>query len=121
MKASVQYGDFEGTVSADISDHEDLNDFLNSRGVDTKRYEAIGASFYSSYTDFSACIICIDNEQSTIDKRHLVEIEFETEINNEEFFDLFKRFKVILTSKCHDQDIDEYITFDDRVKEDKKL
>lgn len=63
MKASVQYNDFIGTSAADISDHTNLNEFLASRGVDTDRYNAIGASFYVGYSDFfSASIICIDNE-----------------------------------------------------------
>lgn len=69
MKASVQYNDFIGTSAADISDHTDLNKFLSSRGVDTDRYDAIGASFYVCYSDFfSASVICIDQEQSTSDK-----------------------------------------------------
>ena len=45
MKASTQYNDFVGTTAADISDHSNLTDFLNGRGVDTERYEPIGASF----------------------------------------------------------------------------
>lgn len=52
MKASTQYNDFEGTAAADISDHSNLTDFLNSRGADTERYDPIGASFYHGYANF---------------------------------------------------------------------
>lgn len=118
MKASVQYNDFIGTSAADISDHTNLNEFLASRGVDTDRYDAIGASFYAGYSDFfSASIICIDNEQSTADKKHIVKIRFEAEFDKDEFFDLFKRFDVVISKKYNgyqDQEIDEEITIDDR-------
>lgn len=118
MKASVQYNDFIGTSAADISDHTNLNEFLASRGVDTERYDAIGASFYAGYSDFfSASIICIDKEQSTQEKKHIVKIGFEAEFNKDEFFDLFKRFDVVISKKYdgyQDQEIDEEITIDDR-------
>jgi len=118
MKASVQYNDFIGTSSADINDHTNLNKFLASRGVDTDRYDAIGASFYAGYSDFfSASIICIDKEQSTAEKKHIVKIGFEAEFDKDEFFDLFKRFYVVISKKYdgyQDQEIDEEITVDDR-------
>ena len=100
MKATTQYTDFEGTAAADISDHSDLTKFLNSRGVDTNRYAPIGAEFYHGYKDFfSSSIICIDNQKSTADKPHIASISFEGEFDHNEFFDLFKRFKVIITQK----------------------
>lgn len=118
MKASVQYNDFIGTSAADISDHTNLNEFLASRGVDADRYDAIGASFYAGYSDFfSASIICIDNEQSTADKKHIVKIGFEAEFDKDEFFDLFKHFDVVISKKYdgyQDQEIDEEITIDDK-------
>jgi len=118
MKASVQYNDFIGTSAADINDHTNLNKFLASRGVDTDRYDAIGASFYAGYSDFfSASIICIDKEQSTAEKKHIVKIGFEAEFDKDEFFDLFKRFYVVISKKYdgyQDQEIDEEITVDDR-------
>jgi hypothetical protein len=117
MKASVQYNDFIGTSAADISDHTNLNEFLATRGVDTKRYDAIGASFYAGYSDFfSASIICIDKEQSTEEKKHIVKIRFEAEFDKDEFFDLFKRFEVVISKKYdgyQEQEIDEEITVDD--------
>lgn len=122
MKADVQYNDFKGTSAADISDHTNLNEFLSSRGVDTERYDAIGASFFAGYNDFfSASIICIDKEQSTATKTHIVKIDFEAEFDKDEFFDLFKRFSVVITEhydRYQDQDIDERIIIDDRDNEE---
>lgn len=122
MKASVQYNDFIGTSAADISDHTNLNEFLATRGVDINRYDAIGASFYAGYSDFfSASIICIDKEQSTEEKKHIVKIGFEAEFDKDEFFDLFKRFDVVISKKYggyQEQEIDEEITVDDRQAEE---
>lgn len=118
MKADVQYNDFIGTSAADISDHIDLNKFLESRGVDTDRYDSIGASFYAGYSDFfSASIICIDKQKSTDDKPYIVSISFEDEFDKEEFFDLFKRFNVIISTKYggyQNREIDEEVIIDVR-------
>ena len=118
MKATVQYNDFIGTAAADISDHTDLNKFLASRSIDTDRYEAIGASFYSGYSDFfSASIVCIDRQQSTESNKFITKISFEDEFDREEFFDLFKRFNVVISTKhgnYNELEVREEITFDDR-------
>ncbi|MEA4975765.1 MAG: hypothetical protein VB046_08530 [Paludibacter sp.] len=118
MKANTQYNDFIGTSAADISDHTDLRKFISSRGIDTEKYEPIGASFYHGYSDFfTASIICIDNEQSTKDKPYIVSLSFEEEFTHEEFFNLFKRFDVVVSRKhdgFQDYEINEEITIDDR-------
>ena len=56
MKVSKQYNDFIGKAVADISEHSNLMTYLNSRGVDTQRFEPIGASFYHSYANLLAFI-----------------------------------------------------------------
>jgi hypothetical protein len=118
MKADVQYNDFIGTSAADISDHTNLNKFLASRGVDTDRFDSIGASFYAGYSDFfSATIICIDKQKSTEANPYLVSISFEDKFDKDEFFDLFKRFNVVISTKYgehQDRKIDEEIIIDDR-------
>ena len=122
MKASTQYNDFIGTAAADISDHSNLKDFLSSRGVDADRYEPIGASFYHGYADFfNGSIICVDRQKTTDIKPFIVQLHFEAEFTHEEFFDLFKRFNVIVSNKYNghqDREIDEEITIDDRTQED---
>ena len=118
MKADVNYNDFIGTSAADISDHTDLNKFLHSRGVDTDRYDSIGASFYARLSDFfSASIICVDKHLTTDEKPYLVSISFEDEFDKDEFFDLFKRFNVVISTKYgghQDRKIDEEIMIDAR-------
>lgn len=120
MKASVQYNDFIGTAAADRSDSGWIDRILKERGVDIERFEAIGVSFYSGYSQFfSASIICLDKEKSTEKKDYIVSIGFENEFTREQFFNLFKRFKVIITNKYQgfeNHEIDEEITFDDRKK-----
>jgi len=110
MKAETQYSDYVGTVAADISDHIDLNQFLNKRGVSLEKYEAIGARLHSSCIgDSSTSIICIDKVQSDGDKNHIVQLDFEQKLDKEEFFTLFKRFELIISSygKYQDCEIDE--------------
>lgn len=117
MKATTQYTDFKGTAAADISDHYDLEAFLKSRGVDTNRYEAIGAEFYHGEGDFfSATIICLDNENSTKENPYISNLSFESGVTYDEFFGLFKRFNVILTKKYggyEENEINENVTIDD--------
>lgn len=118
MNASVQYNDFIGTAAADISDHSNLNDFLANRGVDISKYDAIGASFSTGYSNYiSVAIICIDKEQSTENKKHIVKLKFESKFEISEFLDLFKSFEVVITnnhSGYPESEIDESIRIDDR-------
>lgn len=97
MKASVQYNDYLGTAAADGSDWIMLNDYLKQKGVDTNRYEAVGAEFFHGERSFWASIICIDKESDTPNR--VVKISFEKGMTVEEFFNLFKRFNVIITRK----------------------
>ena len=115
MKAKVQYNDFVGTAAADISDHTNLTIFLQSRGVDMERYNAIGAKFYSGERGFfSASIICIDKNCGE-GENPIIEITFESDISRDEFFSLFKRFSVIITQEdFNSQEIRDAITIDDR-------
>ena len=116
MKASVQYNDFIGTVAADASDHISLSEYLQKKGVDTTRYEPIGAEFYHGERSFYGHIICKDNQDAR--GNYAVKISFEKGISFEEFFRLFKRFDVIITHKhggYQDWELqDESICIDDR-------
>ena len=63
----------------------------------------------------------MDKDRSTDEKRYLVNIGFEKKITKDEFFDLFKRFNVVITQKYgkyESQEIEESIRFDDRGEED---
>lgn len=103
MKASVQYCDFKGTSAADISDHENLEKILNRIGIDTDKYEPIGAKFYFGYSDFfSGQIIALDKSKSSENEPYAVEIELG--FNRDEFFDMFKRLNVVLVSRFSKHD-----------------
>jgi hypothetical protein len=114
MEANVQYNDFVGTAAADIEENfKNLNDVLSECGVDTTRYEGIGAKF-----DGGVSIICIDKQKTTNGKPYIVSIDLDDEFTQEDFFDLFKRFQLILWSKYHEEcEIDEELTLDE-IQED---
>lgn len=62
-------------------------------------------------------IVCIDNELSKDKSDHIVKISFESEILHKEFFDLFKRFNVVITRRhedYHSKEINDDIIIDDR-------
>lgn len=100
MKANTLYNDFIGTSAADISDHMNLNEFLEKQGVDLNCFEAIGATFITGINNsFTASILCIDKEKSTSNEKFITKIGFNKGFNNEDFFNLFKRFEVVITSK----------------------
>lgn len=101
LNASTQYNDFIGTSAADISDHIKLKDFLKSKGIDTERYNPIGAGFYAGYaSSFHPSILCIDATLGTSENPHLVKIGFDKEnFTKDDFFNLFKRMDVEFTLK----------------------
>jgi hypothetical protein len=98
MKASAQYNDFKGTSAADISDHEKLEGVLDRLGVDTSRYKAVGARFFSGTNGFfSGSILAEDQQKSSDGESHVVEIS--VELDRAAFFDMFKRLDVVLVSR----------------------
>lgn len=95
IKASVQYDDFVGTSAADSSDFMRLEEFLKSKGLNTEKFMPIGVDFYSGYSEhLNVRFICEDTESNEIKT-----FGFEEKITRDEFFNLFKRFHVILTKK----------------------
>lgn len=113
IKASTQYDDFVGTAAADISDSIHLEDYLSANGVDTEKYQVIGIEFYANYAEFiSVRFICEEKESQEIKT-----IGFEKNITKDDFFNLFKRFNVIVTKKHIDIDgreMDNTIMIDNR-------
>lgn len=114
MKAGVQYNDYVGTAAADEEFGMNLKDLLTERKVDLDKYKPIGISFYSgSRNFFSVSIQCIDKENSNEKHPYIVSLSFEKNLTMQEFFDLFKRFNVVLVSRNNlgyeDHEIDEEI------------
>lgn len=96
MEASVQYNDFTGTAAADISDYylNSMNEYLKRRypSFDWERYYCVGCEFYASYGQYpSVFFICQDANDSN---HHLLRPE--KDFSLEEFFELFKRFSIVI-------------------------
>lgn len=93
MKAKVKYNDFVGSVAADIGDNVDnLNNFLEAKGIDTNRYYAVGMSFHCSYdSEGDVSVICKDKELDN----QLVELRLYG-LSNKDFFNLFERLEVLV-------------------------
>lgn len=122
MKASTKYNDFIGTAAADISSFTNFNKLLEDHKVDTARYEPIGIRLFhgdntaNESDDFFIQVICIDKEKSTDKNNFIVAIGFDNEITYKDFFRLFKRFEVLVTSNHKDSlfqsfDINEEVHF----------
>jgi hypothetical protein len=117
MEAIVQYNDFIGTVAADQNGYATLEGFLQEKNIDSHRYQCIGVKFFASSKDyFSMGVMCMDRRK-TNDKEnpYIVSIDFENEIDKDEFFDLFKRFEAIIynrySTEYQDFDIEEEISY----------
>ncbi|WP_161889291.1 hypothetical protein [Pontibacter russatus] len=107
MKANVPSDEFIGSAAAGTHHHASLQQFLDAKGVDTTRYEPVGAGFSGGGDAFSGFIICKDNQRSTEERDHLIKLYFEEKMAQEEFFSLFKRFEVVVISKHGVYDIAE--------------
>ena len=113
MKAETKYNDFIGTAVADRGDINDIYTFLKSKNVDIERYRPIGVTFGSSYNSFEAMIYCVDKDKSTSEKPYIVSVYFgSSEFLRDDFFNLFKRFEVIVLEKGFQKpEVNEKIDF----------
>lgn len=50
LKASVQYGDYDGTVAADRHDQRGLSDLAEKHGIDTNKYFVFGMDIFMGET-----------------------------------------------------------------------
>ncbi|QYJ68000.1 hypothetical protein [Flavobacterium litorale] len=73
----------------------ELLPLLETRTIDTSRYEPMGACFYHQYEDcFDASVICIDREKFIAREPYIVKIILE-DFTDEEYKRLHKNFKII--------------------------
>lgn len=112
LKASVQYGDWEGTAAADDLDKGDLKDWLATRGLmDPDSEMVIGVDFFCGENhpghierpSIHAIVAQVRGNENlaarlrtTPDPLPLRRVQIELTI--EAFVGLFKRFSVVLTS-----------------------
>lgn len=114
LRASVQYGDFDGTAAADHHDQRGLWDLAKKYGVDTDKYFVFGIDIYVGETHgdepahSNVSILAIDTQvvgansvdsiQEYVDNNQgvLPYVEFGIDANFEEVLRFFKRFSVVL-------------------------
>lgn len=117
LQASVQYGDFDGTVAADRHDNRGLWDLAEKYGVDTNKYFVFGVDIFlgepvgekPAIAHVSILAIdthvvggdSVDDIQSFVDDNQglLPYLEFEIDASLEEVLLFFKRFNIVLKNK----------------------
>lgn len=111
MKATVQYGDFKGTVAADISDGlggiagDNLDALARVFKLDEERYKMVGLSFYGLDHQYIS-LICVDKDQSTDNKEHIVSMSYDMGEKKNIIELLFKRIHIVLHDR-HDRKYSE--------------
>ncbi|WP_299677590.1 hypothetical protein [uncultured Dokdonia sp.] len=122
MKANVQYNDFTGTASADISDRlgagggGDMEGLAKVFNIDENRFKPVGISLYG-VGGFIVSLICVDNEKSTDEKEHIVKMSCNID-NEKDIIDIiFKRLNIVLYDKYDKKysnlDYDEEVRYSD--------
>lgn len=122
MKASTQYNDLIGTVSADTSDAfggpglDGIKGLVKFFNLNEDRFKPIGISFYGT-KGFTVSLICIDKEKSKKEKEHIVSMSCSVEDENEIIDILFKRLHIVLHNNGDDKypkmKYDEEVTYND--------
>jgi hypothetical protein len=122
MKANVQYNDFTGTASADISDFlggaggDDVEGLSKYFDLNYDRFTPVGISIYGT-ENFGISLICVDKEKSTEEKEHIVKMSCNVEDQKEIIDILFKRLNVTLFDKYDkkypNMEYDQEVNFDD--------
>jgi hypothetical protein len=106
FKASVQYGDWEGTAAADDA-HKDLREYLEGKNLINPDEFILAASLYvdEGFTNVRVFAFKGGNSFELV-KDPLAAIsgpipvrEVDVKLTREQFFVLFKRLDVILTKK----------------------
>lgn len=104
MKASTQYDDFKGTVSADISDllgsrtSDDFKGIAEYFKLDQERFKIVGLSIYGT-SNFSVSLICVDKKESTSENEKIVKMLYDKEKETDILDILFKRLNIVLHNK----------------------
>lgn len=122
MKASVQYNDFKGTASADISDFlggaggDDVEGLSKYFVLNHDRFTPVGISIYGT-ENFGISLFCVDKEKSTKEKEHIVKMSCDVEDRKDIIDILFKRLNIVLHDKFDNKypnlDYDEEVSYSD--------
>ena len=122
--ASVQYGDFKGTAAADRHDTYDISKHLNAQGLINEGEFLVGIEAYSrelmgnpKATEVDVTVLVTryegyDDVQAAVDSGEPLKVrKIRLEMPIVEFFTLFKRFQISISS--HGMIDNRDITFDD--------
>lgn len=114
LAASVQYGDYSGTVAADRHDQRDIDDLAKKNGIDTERYFVFGLDLHIGETRRDTLaktyvsILAVDTQvvkafgvdpiQRYVDENDgiLPYVDFPIDATLEEVLLLFKRFDAVI-------------------------
>ena len=114
MKAKVQYGDFAGTVSADISDQlggNSLAEVADYFKLDQDRFRIVGISINGT-DDMDVDLRCVDLQRSTPEKEFIVDLNVDLS-NKENVLDfLFKRLHISLHGRFDEKYLDPELESD---------
>jgi hypothetical protein len=105
FKASVQYGDWEGTAAADDAHQTSLTEYFRGKGQISTNEFLIAASLYVSegFTNVRAFVFQKEHNFESVRNalaaiaRPIPVREVDVKLTPEEFIGLFKRFYVMLT------------------------
>lgn len=113
MKAEVQYGDFKGTVAADIADFlggNSLESISKHFNLDTTRFRLVGVSIYGT-ANFHLALRCVDLEKTTNEKEYIVDLSID--LGGKNPFDLlFKRLYISLHGAHEEKYLDPELDSD---------
>jgi hypothetical protein len=114
LTASVQYGDFDGTVAGDHHDQRHLSDLAQKYGIDTERYFVIGLNVHIGETRGDilghtfVSILAVDTQvtkaasvdfiQQYVDEHEgvLPYVSFNIKASLDEVLLYFKRFNIVV-------------------------
>ena len=107
MIASVQYNDVIGTAAADIADrfYNSLQKFLmdSYSSYDGERYSCRGCSAYiGERNGVFVTFVCVDKETN-----EFVRFTTREPWSPDRFFDIFKRFEIVIGKDMEEVDIPE--------------
>jgi hypothetical protein len=124
LKASVQYGDWEGTAAADNADHRSIHDLLREKGMIFEDEFPVGLEFYigenhnGEVQEPYLSVLLLDRpnydtvaEEVKATTGPLTFRKVRVDLTLNEFLGLFKRFSVTLSLRGLDIAGREYISY----------
>jgi hypothetical protein len=117
--ASAQYNDWKGSAAADNSDHKSIHDLLEEQGLITENDFLLAFSFWSGEGSLFIRAFVLEgadnyeNAQGALELHDPIPVKrADLKITMEQFFELFKRFDIVLCSSGLKLDGRQFVTND---------